>query len=148
MAEIIPDKPNQDDPETGNAGWFEPKNVEYRVKAEDYDIKEAAEDSKDSPNASGEPFSVGCDWNVNSEGTPDQGFQERTGITWWKIEKAPWYSPFTWQLTFNCRDSYHYIFTDETDSSGGSYHVDVYVNGVHSVQYRSDRPKIHKVSGS
>lgn len=131
----------------GNASWFEQDG--YRIKAEGYDIQEATEESTNGVNASGEPFeSVEVNWNTDNEGSTDASFQEHYGITWWKIAKAPWYSPFTWELTVNVRDTYHYIFADETNTSGGMYHLDCFKTGIHTVQYRSDKPKIHKVSGS
>lgn len=74
--------------------------------------------------ASGPIFSnVKVDWDAGTSGAPSADVQNTTAITWYKLDKAPWYSIYTWQLTINCTDTYNYQFTDATNDS---YSLDVY----------------------
>lgn len=67
-------------------------------------------------------------------------------ITYYKLGKAPWYSPYTYELTIHATDTYDFISTDE---SADSYGLNVYQNGrPHYVQYRSGKPTIVSISGN
>lgn len=62
------------------------------------------------------------------------------------MKKAPWWSVYTYELTFNTRDTYNYYFGDQTNDA---YNVNVYQNaGTHVVNYSSDAPTIVKISGN
>ncbi len=137
-------------PADANVGWEglkSDKGKEYRVKASDYDIaaKPAGEEAN-SVAASGPEFSnVTVDWTVGSSGAPSPDIQNKTGITWYKLENAEWYSPFQYKLTINCNDTYDYHFMDQ---EGDSYQLDVrQTAGSHSLEYRSSAPTIVSISG-
>ncbi|KAF2225405.1 hypothetical protein BDZ85DRAFT_257448 [Elsinoe ampelina] len=136
-------------PANAEVGWQVLSNdqgTKYRVKAEEYDLAEESA-SSDAPAASGPPFKdVKVTWRFGTEGAPDKDVQEQTSITWYKLAKAPWYSPYTYELTIVAKDTYNFKFTDmEPDT----YSLDVYQNaGSHYVQYSSKNPTIVSISGS
>lgn len=138
-------------PPNANVGWEElksDKGNEYRVKASDYNIAEKPTgEEANSAAASGPKFSnVPVRWTVGSSGAPSSDVQNQTAITWYKLKKAEWWSPFQYKLTINCNDTYDYDFKDEEPDS---YRVNVLQNsGSHSVEYRSDAPTIVSISGS
>ena len=86
-------------------------------------------------------------WTVDSSGAPSTDVQNQTGITYYKLGKAEWFSPYTWKLTINTNSTYDYYFKDQ--SPGDPYEINVYQNaGTHEVEYRSDQPNIVSISGS
>ncbi|KAJ1324701.1 hypothetical protein MN608_09404 [Microdochium nivale] len=136
-------------PEGAQIGWQERttgNKAKYQVKAEEYNIEEAA-GSGDGPAASGPSFSnVAVNWRVGTEGAPSEEVQETTSITYYRLKKAPWYSVYTYELTIFAKDTYNFKFTDEEPDS---YTIDVYQNsGSHFVQYSSKAPTIVKISGN
>ena len=136
-------------PADANVGWQDLKSKKgegYRVKASDYDISTSAKEA-DAPAASGPSFSdVAVYWTVGSSGAPSNDVQNRTAITWYKLETAAWWSIFKYKLTINCADTYNYRFTDQEPDT---YGLDVFGNsGSHSLEYRSNSPTIVKISGS
>ncbi|MCJ1282092.1 hypothetical protein MMC26_001415 [Xylographa opegraphella] len=138
-------------PADANVGWEELKTDEghaYRVKATDYNIADKPTGEElNSADASGPKFKdVAVYWTVGSSGAPSVDVQNKTAITWYKLETAEWWSPYQYKLTINCTDHYDYYFTDE---SPDSYELDVWQNsGSHEVEYRSSKPTIVKISGS
>ena len=140
----------QQAPPDANVGWAELKSdndQSYRVKASDYDITEKPVAEANSVAASGPSFSdVSVYWTVGTSGAPSTDVQNRTAITWYKLEKAEWYSPYQYKLSINCSDTYDYKFTD---SSPDTYTLNVFQNpGTHEVEYRSGSPTITSISGS
>lgn len=75
----------QEAPEDANVGWLDntsDKEEAYRVKASDYDIKEAGEGGN-AANASGPRFeNVPVNWIVGTSGETSADVQNRTAITW------------------------------------------------------------------
>ncbi|KAG9853768.1 hypothetical protein KCU98_g2810, partial [Aureobasidium melanogenum] len=137
-------------PADANVGWEELQSSSgsrYRIKASNYDIADKPTDEANIAEASGPSFQdLPVNWHYGTEGAPSQDIQNRTAITWYKLQKAEWYSPFSYKLTINCKDTYTYRFTDET---GDTYKLDVWQNsGTHSVEYSSDKPTIVKISGN
>ena len=138
-------------PEDANVGWEELKSnkgQEYRIKASDYDIADKpTSEGEHSVAASGPNFSdVPVHWTVGSSGAPSTDVQDKTAITWYKLEKAELLSIFQYKLTINCNDTYNYKFTDQ---SSDTYTLDVWQNaGTHSLEYSSSRPIIVSISGS
>ena len=136
-------------PADANVGWQDLKSEKgdgYRVKASEYDISASAQET-DAPAASGPSFSgVSVNWTYGTSGAPSNDVQNRTAITWYKLDKAEWWSPFQYKLTINCSDSYDYEFKDGT---GDTYKLNVWQNaGSHEVEYRSSNPTIVSISGS
>lgn len=136
-------------PAGAEVGWQQQttdNDAKYRVKADDYDIEEAA-GSGDAPAASGASFKdVAVNWRVGTQGAPSKDVQEVTSITYYSLKKAPWYSVFTYELTIIAKDTYKFQFTDEEPDT---YTLDVYQNsGSHYVQYSSKAPTIVKISGN
>lgn len=136
-------------PADAHVGWQEQtsgNDAKYVVKADEYDIEEAA-GSGDAPAASGPSFSdVGVNWRVGTEGAPSKDVQEQTSITYYRLKKAPWYSIYTYELTIVAKDTYKFSFTDEEPDT---YTIDVYQNsGSHFVQYNSKAPTIVRISGN
>lgn len=136
-------------PKGAKEGWLDEEsdnNVKYAVKAAEYDISKVSKEGN-APDASGPSFKdVSVYWTVGSSGAPSTDVQNRTSITWYKLEKAPWYSPYQYELTFNAKDTYHFYFTDEEPDT---YGVNVFQNGgSHFVQYRSAKPTIVKITGN
>lgn len=141
----------QQAPADANVGWEELKSDKgqaYRVKASDYNIadKPVGEEANAAA-ASGAGFSkVSVNWTVGSSGAPSSDLQDKTAITWYKLEEAEWFSPYKYKLTINCKDTYDYTFFDKASDA---YSISVWQNaGSHSVEYRSDNPTIVSVSGS
>ena len=141
----------QQAPADANVGWEELKSEkgnDYRVKASEYNIadKPTGEEAN-TVAASGPSFSnVSVYWTVGSSGAPSSDVQNKTAITWYKLEKAEWYSPFQYKLTINCNDTYDYTFNDQEPDS---YELNIWQNpGSHSVEYRSSKPIIVSISGS
>ncbi|KAF5673254.1 hypothetical protein FDENT_10347 [Fusarium denticulatum] len=137
-------------PPDAEVGWNQLSSnngASYRVKASDYDIADKPADSGDEPAATGPSFNnVKVHWTVGSEGAPSQDVQDETAITWYKLEKAEWWSPFSYKLTISTKDTYNYVFHDE---SGDGYTLGVWQNaGTHSVEYSSGKPTIISISGS
>ena len=133
-----------------NVGWQDLKSEKgeaYRVKASDYDIASASAEAADAPAASGPSFSdVAVNWTVGSSGTTTSDVQNRTAITWYKLERAELFSIYQYKLTVNCADTYDYKFTDQEPDT---YRLNVFQNaGTHSLEYRSHSPTIVKISGS
>ncbi|WAO95815.1 Hypothetical protein NCS54_01345900 [Fusarium falciforme] len=136
-------------PADANIGWQELKSSTgqtYRVKAADYDIGNKPEDENNIVAASGPKFpAVKVHWEVGTSGNTDDETRDRTAITWYKLEKAPWYSPKQWRLTIACEDTYNYRFFDEEPDY---YDLNVWLtSGTHWVEYDSERPTIVSVSG-
>ena len=146
-----PPKPPGEGEESVDKGFFTLKSEagkEYGVKADDYNIAEKANDTEANvANASGPKFdNVAVYWTVGSSGYPSQDVQNKTAITWYKLEKAPLLSWFQYTLTINCNDTYDYKFTDQEPDT---YGLSVWSNsGTHYVSYRSSAPTIVKISGS
>lgn len=80
-----PSHVEQEAPVDADLGWLEStsdKEENYRVKASDYDIKEAS-DGGDQANASGPRFDrVEVNWAVGTSGAPSSDVTNRTAITW------------------------------------------------------------------
>ena len=134
-------------PADAKTGWVELKSKngqEYRVKGAEYEISTAAK-TKVALAARGPPFSnVQVNWTVGSSGATSQDIQDSTGITWYQLDHAHWWSPFQYQLTIKCNGNYDYFFTD---ASPDTYELDVSdSSGSHEVQYRSDKPTIVSIS--
>lgn len=141
----------QQEPANANVGWEElksDKGIEYRVKASDYNIanKPTGEEAN-SAASSGPKFSnLSVYWTVGSSGAPSTDVQNKTAITWYKLEKAEWWSTYSYKLTISCKDTYNYTFNDEEPDS---YGLNVWQNaGSHSVEYSSSKPTIVSISGS
>ncbi|KAK4930442.1 hypothetical protein LTR66_016106 [Elasticomyces elasticus] len=119
----------------------------FRVKAADYDINEKPTGEAHQTDASGPKFTgQSVYWTTGSSGNTTTDVSNKTSITWYKLGKAPWYSPYTWELTINCTDTYDFEFHDE---SGDKYELNVYLNsGSHYVQYSSGQPTITSIDGS
>ncbi|EXA33837.1 hypothetical protein NW761_014352 [Fusarium oxysporum] len=128
-----------------SAPWKESESQQgqkYQVSASHYDI---TDQSGDAPAANGPPFNVTVDWRLNTEGSPSQEIQDKTGITYYKLEEAPWYSPKKYRLTISTKDSYNYTFFDnEPDQYGLNVHR---TNGLHWVEYDSRDPRITSITG-
>ncbi|KAF5658696.1 hypothetical protein FHETE_9761 [Fusarium heterosporum] len=77
---------------------------DYRVKATDYDISDAAEIG-DEPSPLGPPFNIGGNWEIGTEGTPGDGLKDTTAVSWYRFEKAPWYSNFEYRLAIIAGDA-------------------------------------------
>jgi hypothetical protein len=137
-------------PADAKLGWAEmtsDNGGDYRVKASDYDIADQPDGEGGNVTAANGPTFLDepVNWSCPSSGTPSQEFQNKTGITWYKLDKAPWYSPKKYRLTISCKDSYNYSFTDE---SPDTYWLNVFMTSTtHSVEYDSARPTIVKISG-
>lgn len=138
----------QNVPESTEGGWQELTNnngEKFMVKAENYDI--SAQNNNDAVAASGPPFdNLRVGWNPNNEGVTTEEVQETTGITYWKLQKSPWWNKlFQWQLTISTRDTYHYYFTD---ASGHVEDLNVYQNaGTHWISWNSPNPEVVLISG-
>ena len=135
-------------PKEAITGWDDLKSKggnEYRVKALDYDI--STEGDGKTPDAKGPSFKdVAVYWTVGTSGAPSIDVQNKTAITWYKLDYAEWWSPYKYKLSINTLDTYDYYFTDQ---SPDSYQLNVYQNaGTHEVEYRSDKPAIVSISGS
>ncbi|KAH7036045.1 uncharacterized protein B0I36DRAFT_373282 [Microdochium trichocladiopsis] len=139
---------NAEVPANANVGWQDlssNQGEKYRVKAENYDLADEASNG-DAVAASGPQFkNVQVRWEVGTQGAPIKEVQEKTSITYYKLSKAPWWSPFKYELTITAKDTYDFRFTDEEPDT---YKIDVYQNaGSHYVQYDSPRPTIVSISG-
>lgn len=138
-------------PADANVGWEEltaSNGDKYRVKASDYNIADVPTgEEANVVAASGPDFdNVEVNWVVGTEGAPSADVQNKTAITWYKLAKAEWYSPFQYKLTINVKDTYNYEFTDQEPDT---YKLNVWLNnGTHEVEYRSDRPTIVKIKGT
>lgn len=136
-------------PADANVGWQElksEKGEKFRVKASDYDISDPPEGG-DAPSASGPKFNgVSVNWRVGTSGNTSSEVRNKTAITWYKLEKAPWWSIYTYRLSINCEDTYNYRFYDEEPDN---YDINVWNNaGTHTVEFKSERPTIVSVSGT
>ncbi|KPM43291.1 hypothetical protein AK830_g3277 [Neonectria ditissima] len=137
-------------PADANVGWQDltsDKGQTYRVKASDYDIGDKPTDDGDAVAASGPKFaSVPVRWTVGSSGSTSDEVRNKTAITWYKLDKAPWYSPKKYRLSINVEDTYDYRFFDEEPDY---YGISVWQTaGTHTVEFDSDRPTIVSVSGT
>lgn len=138
-------------PADANVGWEEMKSQKgekYRVKADDYDIAAKPTDEEaDATAANGPSFDdVSVYWTVGTSGAPSLDVQNKTAITWYKLEYAEWYSYFKYKLTFSCIDKYNYKFKDQEPDT---YACNVWQNpGTHSVEYDSKAPTIVSISGN
>ncbi|KAF4985856.1 hypothetical protein FGRMN_11072, partial [Fusarium graminum] len=134
-------------PNDANVGWqdLETNNgAKYAVKADDYDIADRPASTSDEISARGPDFSdVSVNWGTHTSGAPPQDIQDKTGITWYSLNKAPWYRPYTWRLTINVNDTYNYVFKDQ---SGDTYSLSTWQLGTHTVDYSSDNPTIISIS--
>ncbi|KAI1323313.1 hypothetical protein F5Y16DRAFT_350352 [Xylariaceae sp. FL0255] len=134
-------------PESAQMGWAKLESdsgKDYNVKASDYDMNDEVKD-KDSLNANGPSFQIDVNWTFPSSGSPDQEFQNKTGITWYKLDKAPWYSLKKYRLTIACKDTYNYSFTDKEPDT---YWLNVWAtSSTHTVEYDSRNPDIVKITG-
>ena len=141
----------QQAPEDANVGWEElksDKDQDYRVKASDYNIADKPTgEGEHSVAASGPSFSnVSVYWTVGSSGATSTDVQNKTAITWYKLEKASLFSIYQYKLSVNCSDTYNYKFTDQEPDT---YTLNVWQNsGTHSLEYRSSGPTIVSISGS
>ncbi|KAI8159609.1 hypothetical protein K4K49_004010 [Colletotrichum sp. SAR 10_70] len=143
------DETQEQPPPDAEVGWQELKTEngnKYRVKADDYDIADRDPDG-DEPAAAGPPFKdVEVYWTVGSSGAPSQDVQNKTAITWYRLDKAPWYVYYKYRLTINTNDTYNYEFTDQ---SPDTYSLGVWQKSVtHTVDFDSSSPTIVKISGS
>lgn len=149
-ANAAPSATKQDTvPDDAKVGWDDlvsSKGNKFRVKAADYDISQEPDGEVHVVDASGPPFNnVQVYWTSGSEGVPSIDVQNKTGITWYKLAKAPWYSIYTWQLTINCNDTYNYSFKDGTDDT---YGINVCsIRTTHEVEFDSSNPTIVSISG-
>lgn len=140
----------QQPPADAQVGWEELKSDKgeaYRVKASDYNIADyPTGEEANAADASGPSFKdIEVYWTVGISGAPSQDVQNRTAITWYKLDTAEWWSIYKYKLSINCNDTYDYHFDDEEPDS---YRLNVWQNaGTHEVEYRSDRPTIVKISG-
>ncbi|KAF7563163.1 hypothetical protein G7046_g952 [Stylonectria norvegica] len=139
----------QNPPADENVGWEErtsQKGQSYRVKASDYDISEKPTGG-DAVAASGPKFSsVPLHWTVGSSGSTSDEIRNKTAITWYKLDKAPWYSVKKYRLSINTEDTYDYEFFDEEPDE---YGLNVWQTaGTHTVEFDSERPTIVSVSGT
>ncbi|GKT42872.1 uncharacterized protein ColSpa_03053 [Colletotrichum spaethianum] len=136
-------------PADANVGWQELKTsngAKYQVKANDYEISDKPAPTDDELSARGPEFSdVRLNWGTHTSGAPPQDVQDKTGITWYNLNKAPWYSVFKWRLTINVKDTYNYVFTDQ---SGDTYSLGTWQLGTHTVDYDSSEPTIVSISGN
>ena len=135
-------------PADAQTGWVDSKSKTgqgFRVKASEYDISTATKKHV-AALAHGPAFKdVEVYWTLGSSGAPTQDVQNRTGITWYKLAEAPWYSPWDHELTINTTKTYNYHFTDQWPDT---YDLNVFINGgSHYVQYDSGKPTIVKISG-
>ena len=134
-----------------NVGWEElksDKDQEYRVKASDYNIADKPTgEGEHSVAASGPSFKdVFVYWIVDTSGAPSTDIQNKTAITWYKLERTNRFSVFQYRLSIKCSDTYDYKFTDQ---SPDTYTLDVWQNaGTHILEYRSSEPTIRSISGS
>ncbi|KAM0558469.1 hypothetical protein ACHAPJ_004659 [Fusarium lateritium] len=147
MAEIQPRDQNQADAEA-EPGWQKLQSEngqDYRVNVSDYDISEPPT-AGDEPSASGSPFNVQVNWAVGTEGAPSPEVQDKTAITWHKLEKlGPW-NWFDYRLTIATQDTYNYTFFDrEPDYYGLSVFK---TSGTHSAEYKSGNPTITSITGT
>lgn len=116
----------------------------YRVKAEEYDISD--DHNGEEGAASGPPFNVQVDWTVGSEGEPSEYVQNQATIGWCKLSKAPWWSMYTYRLTFQSDDNYNFSFTDK---SNNSYSLNKWADShVHFLEFNSSDPTIVSISGN
>lgn len=80
------DNQEKEVPKDANVGWLDEsseKKENYRVKASEYNIKEASEGGNQA-NASGPSFQgVNVHWEVGSSGAPSEDVQDQTAITWY-----------------------------------------------------------------
>lgn len=132
-----------------NIGWQEltsENGEKYRVKASDYDIADKPVGSEDEPAASGPPFNgVKVNWEVGTEGVPSEDVQNRTGITWYKLEKNGFWAYHKYKLTVTTKDTYNYTFFDQEPDY---YKLDVWkISGTHTFEYDSKRPTIVSITG-
>ncbi|PTD08681.1 hypothetical protein FCULG_00011195 [Fusarium culmorum] len=124
-------------PQDAQVGWLDLKSEngqDYRVKASDYDISEGPS-GEDAPSASGPPST-----------STFTGKLDKTAITWYKFEKAPWYSIYQYKLTINTRDTYNYTFFDSEPDYYGLNILDT--SGSHTVEFRSNNPTITSITGT
>jgi hypothetical protein len=92
-----------------------------------------------------ENFGMVVDWPVEGKWVNTSKDDYKTSaISRYKLEKGSGLF-YEYTLQFDCSQHYDYYFFDET---GDSYEVNVYLNGQHSVQYNSEKPKINYVKGS
>lgn len=95
------------------------------------------------PDSHGPPFSIPVNWVPGSDWQyTDDDFRGRTGISRWKITVGGFI--YHYQLFFDTDQTYNYTFTDKT---GQGYGNNVFVAGVHSINYNSNQPTIVLVSG-
>lgn len=137
-------------PTDANVGWVDlvsSNGDKFRVKAVDYDMSKKPDGEAHVVDANGPHFeNVSVYWTAGSSGAPSDDVRNKTAITWYKLDKAPWYSIYTWQLTINCNDSYNYYFTDGT---GDTYNLNVFFTSTtHEVEFNSSDPTIISISGS
>ncbi|KAF4965851.1 hypothetical protein FSARC_6371 [Fusarium sarcochroum] len=130
------------------AGWKKLQSEngqDYRVNASDYDISEPPA-AQDEPAASGPPFNVQVNWPVGSEGAPSQEVQDRTAITWYKLEKLGFWNFYDYRLTIATQDTYNYTFFDQEPDYYGLNVFDT--RGTHSVEFKSGNPTIRSITGT
>ncbi|KAK1709714.1 hypothetical protein CaCOL14_012404 [Colletotrichum acutatum] len=141
------DNEHEQAPPDAELGWLDLENENgemYRIKAEEYDISE--DHDEDEGAASGPPFVVQADWTVGSDGEPSGDVQNQATIGWYQLSKAPWWSMYTYRLTFQSEDNYNFSFTDKSNNSyslnkwAGSY--------VHLLEFNSSDPTIVSISGN
>ena len=140
----------QQAPADANVGWKNSDSTNsqnYRLKASDYNIADKLTNIDTGlVAADGPKFSkVTVNWPVGSSGAPSEDVQEKTAITWYSLDKAEWYSPFSYKLTINTIDTYDYHFED---ASYDYYELNVFQTGVHEVEYDSKNPNIISISGN
>jgi hypothetical protein len=128
-------------------GWLDRTSENgqtHRIKASEYDITDTPSD--DEPSPSGPPFDdVNVRWEVGTDGAPSAETQEKTGITWYKFQKAPSSSPYKYSLTIAVCDTYSYTFFDSEPDYYGLNVYDRY--GTHSIEFNSNSPTITNISG-
>lgn len=72
--------------------------------------------------------------------------QEQTSISYYSLEKAPWYSVYSYELTIVAQDTYDFQFVDQEFDT---YSLRIYQNsGSHIVEFNSNSPTIVQISGN
>jgi hypothetical protein len=108
--------------------------------------QQAEASKKENPNVDdshGPSFELEVDWRAGNSGDTDPGFRSRTGISHWNISTSGLL--FTYRLEFKTDQTYYYEFQDGDNQS---YSANVWLNGLHYIDYNSNNPNIVKVRGS
>ncbi|KAF5002527.1 hypothetical protein FGRMN_292 [Fusarium graminum] len=122
-----------EDPANAGIGWIKLQSdngQDYRVKATDHDISDAAETGNE-PSPSGSPFNVDANWELGTEVSPGQELKEKTAVSW---------------LTITTGDAYKYKFST---SEPNQYSLKVYqTSGTHILEFNSSKNTITSIAGN